>query len=327
MAQPALDFFTKRAFTGKIEVTEGTDAAPSNSTDGLLLFNGSTSTEFDKVERPFDAPYFSDYPFVVGNKRGIIEGDIELFSPATPGQVTTGNYVQEQILLPAGLTVVKAASAPKSTTYNPVSSAIKSLTMYGWIVDKKRALLGARCDLSSVTMKIGDRFKAHLKVLGTYTFSEVSLPSVTTYGTVPAVITSANSTSKISCSGASVSNLALYAKSLSIDFGNALTTAEYTSVKVNRITDRKSKWTMQIARTDLADFNPWAIRDAGYIVTASMTVNETATLSSVLGIRGQIETITEESIDGDSGWTLSGPCIASAAGGDEFFIQFADSTP
>jgi hypothetical protein len=226
------------------------------------------------------------------------------------------------------MAVAKSASAPKSTTYNPISAAVPSATMYGWIVDKKRALTGGRGNITGLTMKIGDRFKGHLQFQGIYTFSEVTLPSVTTYSNVPAISTAANSTSKISCASASVSNLALWSKQLSIDFGNALSTSEYTAKKVNRISDRKGTFTLICARTALADFNPWAIRDAGYIITAGYTLNETATLSSTLNIRGQIENITEQALDnGDSGWQITGPLVASSAGGDEFSIVFLDSTP
>jgi hypothetical protein len=328
MAQPALDFFTRRAFTCKIEVTEGTDSTPSNSTDGILLLNGSTSTAFDKVERQIDRPFFTNDPFVVANTRGIIEGDFEIFCPATPGQATTGVYVQEVLLTTAGMTAVKSASSPKSTTYNPITSSIPSATMYGWIVDKKRALTGGRGNVTGLTMKIGDRFKGHLQFQGSYTFSEVTLPTVTTYGTTPAVSTAANSTSKISCADASISNLALWSKQLSIDFGNQLSTSEYTAKKVNRISDRKGTFTLICARTALADFNPWAVRDAGSIITAGYTLNETSVLSTTLNIRGQIENITEQALDnGDSGWQITGPLVASSAGGDEFSIVFLDSTP
>lgn len=51
MAQPALDFFRRRAVLLKAEVTEGTDSLPVAGTDGIRLFDGSSSTEFDKVER------------------------------------------------------------------------------------------------------------------------------------------------------------------------------------------------------------------------------------------------------------------------------------
>jgi hypothetical protein len=236
--------------------------------------------------------------------------------------------VQEVLLTTAGMAVVKSASSPKSTTYSPISASIPSATMYGWIVDKKRALTGGRGNVTGLTMKIGDRFKGHLQFQGNYAFSEVTLPSVTTYGNVPAVSTAANSTLTVNCASASVSNLVVWGKQLSIDFGNQLATSEYTSKKVNRITDRNGTFTAIFARTALADFNPWAIRDAGYIVTFAYKLNETATLSTTLNVRCQLENITEQALDnGDSGWQITGPCIASSAGGDEFSIVFLDSTP
>lgn len=325
MTQPALDFFARRAFTAKIETTEGTDATPSNTTDGILLLNGAVSTAYDTIERPIDTPYFGNDPAAIANTRGIIEGDFELFSPATPGQVATGNYVQEVLLTASGMAVVKSATTPKSTTYNPISSAIPSATFYGWIVDKKRALLGARGNITGLTMKIGDRFKGHVQFQGNYTFSDVTLPTVTTYGTVPAISTALNSTLLINCASASVTNLSTYAKQLSVDFGNALTTAEYTTKKVNRVTDRKATFTLLIARTALSDFNPWAIRDAGYICTFAYKTDEGGTLHSTLNVRGQITDIAEQSIDGDSGWQITGRCVPSSAGNDEFSIVFLDA--
>jgi hypothetical protein len=324
MTQPALDYFTRRGFLCKIETTEGTDATPSNTTDGVLLLNGSVSTAFDTIERPVDTPYLGNDPISVANTRGLIEGDFEIFSPATPGQVSTGNYVQESLLLASGMAVTKSASAPKSTTYSPISSAFPSATMYGWIVDKKRALLGSRGNITGLTMKIGDRFKGHLQMQGNYTFSEVALPSITTYGTVPAVSTYLNSTLIINCAAASITNLSTWAKQLSIDFGNTLATAEYTTKKVNRITDRKGTFTLLIARTALADFNPWAIRDAGQILTLAYKLDEGGTLHTTLNVRGQIENISEQSIDGDSGWQITGRCIPSSAGNDEFSIVHLD---
>ena len=44
--------------------------------------------------------------------------------------------------------------------------------------------------------------------------------------------------------------------------------------------------------------------------------------SQKLSFRGQIEQISEVDIDGDLGWELSGPCIASSAGNDEFALEF-----
>jgi hypothetical protein len=130
MTQPALDFFSKRAIYAKQETTEGTDATPSASTNGILLMDGKRSSAYDSVARPVDTPWFGNDPVGITNTRAIYEGDFELFSPATPGQVTTGNYVQEVLLLCSGMAVTKSASAPKTTTYSPISTAIPSMTAY-----------------------------------------------------------------------------------------------------------------------------------------------------------------------------------------------------
>ena len=84
---------------------------------------------------------------------------------------------------------------------------------------------------------------------------------------------------------------------------------------------------LRIARTALADFNPWALRDAGTLITASLKLSESDQRYSELGIRGQIEQINEVDIDGDYGWELTGRCVPSDAGGDEFYIEFGDDTP
>lgn len=325
MTQPVLDFFAKRAFYAKQETTEGTDSTPSTSVNGILLLDGSASSAYDSVARNIDTPWFGNDPVGIANVRGLVEGDFELFSPATPGQASTGNYVQDVLLLTAGMAITKSASAPKSTTYTPISAAIPSMTFIGNFSDKQRKLLGARANLTGVTMKIGDRFKGHVQVQGIYSNSDVATPTVTVYSTVPAISTYLNSTCVLNCAAASISNLSLWAKSLSMDFGNALTSAEYTTLKSNRITARSSKFTLLMARTAKTDFDPWAVRDAGQIVTLAYKLDEGGTLHSTLNVRGQITDIAEQSIDGDYGWQITGNCIPSSAGNDECSIVFLDA--
>jgi len=327
MAQPALDKFKRRGVAIKIETNEGVDATPAAATNGVLLFDGTSGTEFDKVERPTDTPYFTNTPFLVGNKRAFIEGDFELYPPLTPGAAATSSCDNEVLLLPAGMTVVKDAVA-KTTRYNPISVGIKTASAYGWNVDIKKKILGARNNITGLSMAIGDRFKGKTRIQGTYdTVTNENLPAIVVPSVVPAILTSKNGTSKIvSVNGATV-NLLVWAKNLGIDFGNKLVTKEYTSLKVNAVDDRLASFTYRIARTSLADFNPWAVRDAGQIITANIRQLDSNLLYSELGFRGQIENINEVDIDGDAGWELTGPCIASSAGGDEFYIEFGDTNP
>jgi hypothetical protein len=118
------------------------------------------------------------------------------------------------------------------------------------------------------------------------------------------------------------SDVLVWAKELTLNFGNTIKSKEFTSHKETGITERTPAFTLRIAKTALADFNPWAARDAAELFTARLRLTESDGRYSELGVRGQIEGVNEVDIDGDYGWELTGPCIPSDAGGDEFYILF-----
>ncbi|RPE81846.1 phage tail tube protein [Vulcaniibacterium tengchongense] len=326
MAQPQLDFFKKRGVAVKLETTEGTDAGPTPALNGVLLLNGSSGTEFDKIERPVDRPHFTGTPFVVGNKRAFIEGEFELYPPPTPGAASTSSADCEVLLLPAAMTAVKDATA-KTTRYNPVSAGVPSATAYWWHSGTHKRVVGARNNITGLQLAIGDRFKGNVRIQGAYTdVAEEALPAIVVPTAVPTVARADNTETTITVLPGGTP-LVVWAKSLGVDFGAQLATKEYTSHKSNGLTDRQPTWTLRIARTSLADFNPWALRDAGTLIQAALRLTEADNRYSELGIRGQIDQIGEVEIDGDYGWELTGPCIASDAGGDEFYIEFGDTTP
>lgn len=328
MAQPALDLFRRRALLVKAETTEGTDSTPTGAANAILLMDGSSGTEFDTVERPIDRPFFGHDPFVVGNRRAFIEGMFELYPPATPGAVSTSSADCEPLLLPSGFAVAKNP-VTKVTRYNPASSSIPSATAYWYHSGTLIRALGARGNLTQLSMEVGNRFMGRVRLLGNYdTLESAALPSVTLPSTVPPVIRHTNATATV-VTPAGGTPLTVWAKSLSVDLGNDLASKEYTSVKFNQISDRRPTWTLRIARTDLGDFNPVADRDNGTIITARIRVFSAASpgLYSELGIRGQIENVQPADIDGDFGFEISGRCVPSSSGGDELYIEFGDTTP
>lgn len=330
MPQPSLQQFKRRGFTFKVEVTEGTDAAPLAATDGIMLLNGQSGTEFDKIERAIDRPFFTNNPFGVANKRAFIEGDWELIPPATPGIAgPTAGIPGESLLFTGGMTRVLNAGT-KTTRYNPISDAIPSGTGYWWHVDTHKRVLGARTGISALKMAIGERAMARIRVQGSYNnVTEDALPNIILPSTVPVVASNVNSTSYVIIGSAVAPGLLVWAKELSIDFGSAIGTKEYTSHKTTAISDRLATFSYRIAKADLDDFNPWTVRDAGTIIQGNFrTLNTLPTgLYTEIGFRGQIEQINEVDIDGDLGWELTGPCVASNAGGDEVYIEFGDTTP
>ncbi len=344
MTQPALDFFKKRALLVKAETTEGTDSTPVAGTDGFRLFDGTTSTAFDKIERALDKPFFGGDPFGVANKRATIEGSFELYPPATPGAASTSDADCAKVLLPAGMAVTKDAVA-KTTIYNPISSAIPSATAYWYHVRRLIKVLGARVNISSLAIEIGQRFTAKASIQGDYVdWASSSIPTVTLPTKVPVVASARNMRTNLSTlvsgatastSGTPLSNLLVWAKSLSIDLGSDLKHKEYSSKSVNQINDRKPTFNLKVATTDITnDFDPLYVRDNGIVLVVNVKLYEvsgtpSATLSglySALTVRCQIENVNPTDIDGDDGWEITGPCLPSDTGGDEFTIEFGDDS-
>ncbi|KAF1692763.1 hypothetical protein CSC62_14105 [Pseudoxanthomonas jiangsuensis] len=327
MAQPQLEAFKKRglALALRASGTPGVPVVPSAATNGILLFNGTSGTEFDKIERPVDRPFFTGEPFAVGAKRAFIEGEFELYPPATPGAAATSDADCGVLLLPAGMTVVKD-EVEKTTRYNPVSAAIAVSDAKWWHAGTLKAVDAARHNITSLVLAVGDRFKGNVRVQGSYeTIGEDALPSITLPTTVPVVARASNTETTVTVLPGGTP-LVVWAKSLGVDFGNTIANKEYTSHQESGITNRTPTWTLRLAKTALADFNPWTVRDAGTLITVALRLSQAGNLYSELGIRGQIETINEVEIDGDYGWELSGPCVASDTGGDEFYIEFGDTS-
>lgn len=334
MAQPALDFFTSRGLALKAEVTEGTDPTGTSAANSFDIMNGKSGTEFDKVERKRDRPYFTGDSFVVANKRAFIEGEIELVPPPTPGTVgAPGTAPCEVALLPCGM---KRTLSTNKTSLTPISRNIPSVFAYWWHAGTYLEVAAARGNVNGLKMEIGQRFMANIRLQGTYVEKEeAALPTDFDYSdfTTPLVSEHDNSTLIVNVedsTGATVgtADLHLWGKMLSVDFNNQLNTKQYTEKKTTSISDRKATFTARFARPAKADFDVYASRDAAHTVTFAYRVTDPDTgLYSELIVRGQLDQITDADIDGDFGYEVTGSCIASSAGGDEFEINFGDSTP
>lgn len=326
MPQPQLESFKQRGLALALRASAAVPGTPSAAANGVLLFNGTSGTEIDKIERPIDRPFLTGQPFAVGAKRAFIEGEFELYPPAKPGAATESDAACGVLLLPAGMTVVKDA-AEKTTRYNPISSSVSLSDAIFWHAGTAKHVQAARHNLTNVTLAVGDRFKGQVRVQGDYeNILSEALPQIVMPDVIPTVVRAENSTTAITVAGAALP-LASWGKSLAVTIGNTITSKEYTSHKETGITDRAPTWTLRLAKTDLADFNPWTVRDNAQIVEVALRLNEKDKRYSELGIRGQIESINEVDIDGDYGWELTGPCVASDAGGDELYIEFGDTTP
>lgn len=340
MAQPTLESFTRRTLLLKHESTEGVDAMPVPGTDAIRLFEGTGSTQITPIERNADKAHFGANAFVAGTEVANIGGTFELYPPPTPGAAATSDASAALVLLIAGMAVTKD-SVNKITRYSPISDNLPSATGLWNQSGVAIRALGVRADISGLRMAIGERFTGTVAIQG-----EVSQVNAqqnvagTLDDTIPVVATKRNSELVVSTlgrgatastDGTPLTDLHLRGKSLAVDFGNAIANKEYTEFGVTGISGRDGRFTLLISKTDLTDdFDPFHLRRHGTIIELDwITWNDDAKegLYSQLGVRGQIEGIEPTDIDGDYGFQITGRCIPSNSGNDEFFVAFGDDSP
>jgi len=331
MAEPQILYFEQRGVLVKIESVADTDPSMTPTDDGVLLFDGSSGTEFDKIERNPDRPFWGGKPFKVANKRAFIEGNFDFFPPAAPGNAgATGNAVCERLLLPAGFAATKVALA-KTTRYNPISSAIPASWAKWYQGGELVTVQSARHVLSAMRMAIGEGANGKVRISGAYTvIEEQAAPTITTNDTQSVVATWDNSVAFLDYAAGSVSDLVLRCKSLEWDSGSDLAQTEFTGKRISGHKGRTPTAKCLLLRPRDADIKLHAVRDANGIINLRFRTYQDATkvgLYTEHGVRMQIEQITRTDIEGYYGYEISGPCIPSASGGDELYVEFGDTTP
>jgi hypothetical protein len=232
----------------------------------------------------------------------------------------------EVILFPCGMEIAKS-SANGTTIYKPISDDIPTVTADFFHAGTLKEIVGARGNITSLAMAIGERAKGNMRLEGVYVEVDEAVVPVDgdyTAFTIPSVATHDNSQMRFYNSvAANTLPVFLWGKSLSVDFGNELQTKQFTQLRIASISDRNATFTARFARPAKADVDVYALRDAGTQIIIDMTtIDDDATTYTRLRVKGQIETITDTDIDGDFGYEISGPCIAQTGGGDELALEF-----
>lgn len=318
-----LENFKRRGLMLKVETTEGTDAAPTAAVDAFQLFDGQSGITSDKIERPVDRPFFGNDPFINANLRGFVEGGFEIVPPT--GTYSGASKASVDALLQiAGNAKTYAAGPPPILRYNPVSSGIKSGT--GWFhhAGTLYKITGARANITGLSMEIGNFVRGQCRIEGScIEVLEAALPTDYDFSAFTVPVVNSTETMEMKVNGVTVEG-----KRLSIDYGNAQQTIEHTEARIGRIRERKPTFDALFYRPSKANLDPWALWKAGTIIPLWATVTDAANnrLSRLL-VRGQIEEVQPTDIDGDLGYQVRGRCIPSDTGGDEFLLEFEDTTP
>lgn len=313
-----LEYFKRRGLLLKIETTEGTDAVPTPALDAFQVFDGSSGIDSDKIERDVDRPFFTHNPFVNTNLRGFVEGGFEIVPPA--GTLTAVSKASINALLQTAGTAKTFVTTPATVRYNPISSAIPSATGYFYHAGTLYQIVGGRSNISSLMMDIGSYLKGQFRFEGgCQQVLEAALPTGMDFSAFTTPV--ANTTESMQLT---VNGFAVEGKGLTLNFGNSQQTVEHTEARVNRIKERKATFTSKFYRPARASLDPWALWKAGTIIPIIGTVVDPATTKQTkLTLRAQIEDVKSTDIDGDLGYDITGRCIASDTGGDEFTIEFS----
>lgn len=244
-------FVRKLAVLAKIETVYGTDAAPTGSTNAILMTEASlTPMAGSEESRDLLLPYLGNQGVVLTGDHVILEGSVEIAGSGTAG--TAPAY--GPLLRACGLS--ETIDAGISVTYEPVSAGFEAVSIYYNLDGVRHVLLGAR---GSVTFEMTPQRipRYRFRFLGlSGTITDQALPTVdhSAFQT-PIVVNKANTT--VSLHGVSAP-----IERLSFDLGNQVEPRLLIGYEGIELTDRRAAGSVTVQAGTLAEKDWFAIAKA-----------------------------------------------------------------
>lgn len=233
-------YIRNTAILAKIEPTIGTDAVPAGATDAVLVSDlNITPLEAQNVDRALVRPYFGSSEQLVATAYLRCSFTVEL-----AGSGTAATAPQWGDLLLACATAEALLATPARVEYTPVSTALKTLTIYWYDDGVLHKLLGCMGNVK-VSAKVGDRPKLMFDFMGIDGgISAAANPAVTlTAWKVPPTMAKANVVDvTLGCTyaaGALSGGTVYPSTGLELDFANAVNFVALLSNERIDITDRQ----------------------------------------------------------------------------------------
>lgn len=203
-----MPILTQKALVlAKVETTAGTDAAPTNIANAVLVMEPNFTVESDEITRSFARSDFSQFTSVYGMRRGQMT-----FSVEVKGSGAAGTAPEWGVLL-RGCGMNETISAGTSVAYAPMTDSLKTLTIWMYfdgVIHKMTGAMGTW----SLSAEAGGIGKIDFTFTGNYSApTQLALATGTFQSTTPPIVESAALAWNASASG-------LYAASWSIDMGN-----------------------------------------------------------------------------------------------------------
>ena len=239
-------YIRNTVITAKVETTYGTDAGPTGAANALLVTDMTiTPLDAQNIDRNLIRGYFGGSEQLVGPASVKVNFSVEL---AGAGAAATAPAWGPLLL---GCAMAEASlTTPNRVEYSPVSTALKSLTIYYYDDGVLHKLLGAMgtCTLSA---KVGERPMLKFEFTGL----DGGVSAASTSGTLtawqkPIAMTKANVvdiTLGLAYATGAFSGGTLYSSTgLELQLGNAVSYSPMLSNETVDITDRSMTGSMEL---------------------------------------------------------------------------------
>lgn len=266
--------YTRNALIlAKVETTAGTDAVPTGAADAVLVSDLSiTPLDATNIDRALVRGYFGASEQLVGTASVKCSFSVEL-----AGSGTAATAPQWGDLLLGCACAEASLSTPSRVEYTPVSTSLKTLTIYYYDDGVLHKLLGAMGSVK-LSAKVGERPMLQFDFVGLDggISAATASPTLTAWKT-PVTMTKANVTDiALGCTyatGALTGGTIYPSTGLDIDFGNATRFTPLLSSETVDITDRSLSGSLE--------FDLTAAQEVSFMATVK--ANTTQSLGMVIG--------------------------------------------
>ena len=309
----------------KVETTAGTDASPTGAANAVLVAEMSiTPLDAKNIDRNLVRGYFGASEQLVGPASVKVSMTVELAgsgTAATPPAL--GTLLQGCAIAESSLTT------PSRTEYTPVSTGLKTLTIYYYDDGVLHKLVGAmgNCKLSA---KVGDRPTLKFDFIGLDGgMSAASASPTLSAWKTPVSMTKANVvdvTIGATYSVGALSGGTVYPSTgMEIDLGNSLQyTALLSSERVD-VVDRDSTGSVELDLTAAQEVSFMTTVKANTTQSFAITIG-TATGNKVIIHAPAVQMINPKKVDLNGsrliGYDLRLVPTAAGAGNDELRLAF-----
>lgn len=253
--------WNRKVILAKIETVYGTDAVPTGAADAVLATNVQLSPmEGQDESRELELPTLGAQPTIPTGIHAKLTFEVELAASGTAGTAPAWGPLLR------ACAVAETIAAGVSVTYNPVSLAHESATLYFFVENTKYALVGTR-GTATVRVEAQKVPKIAFTFTGLFTApAEAAQPAPTlTAWAKPIVATKAN-TPVFTLNGQ-----ALVLRSLELDLANEVVTRFLIGSEAVLITQKAEKIAATVEAVALTTLDPYALALAQTAVPLVLT--------------------------------------------------------